>query len=97
MKVIQNSDAQAGSSRSTSALPTPAASPPVSGPNRRADRMHMALPTDRAVLPSGLGMGMLTNLVSTKMAAARMPVRAILWIEKYLFSFMEVSSLYAPP
>ena len=40
--------------------------------------MHMALPTDRAVFPSGLGMGMLTNLVRTKMAAARMPISAIL-------------------
>ena len=78
IKVIQNSGAQAGSDRSTRALPTPAARPPVTGPNRRADRMHMALPTDRAVFPSGLGMGMLTNLVRTKMAAARMPISAIL-------------------
>ena len=62
MKVIQNSGAQAGSVRSTRALPMPAARPPTAGPNSRADSTHMALPTDRAVLPSGLGMGMLMNL-----------------------------------
>jgi hypothetical protein len=60
----------------------------------------MALPTERAVLPRGLGMGMLMNLVRTKTQAARTPVRTTSWTEKvlfFIFRFIAVSPLVSRP
>jgi len=81
----QNPGAQAGSVKSTIAEPMPAAKEPVMGPKSSAERMHMVFPSWIAVLPKGLGMGMLANLVSANTIAERTPMRVILCTVKNFF------------
>ena len=60
--------------------------------NSSEDSRHMALPTDRAVLPRGLGIGMLMNFVRTNTIADRTPISTTRFTVKYLFFSMVLPS-----